>query len=171
VEERIALFRKHSEELRTNFCLLENFDSLSPTLTALANEEAWKKIATHTGKLTAVCTSLDCEILHTDGGYEPEVLETCDAGITECDALVAQTGSVLLTSRSAGGRALSALPPHHVVLARLDQLLPDLPSAMDLLTKNYAEDGYPSFVCFITGPSRTGTSSASLCSGRMDRRS
>jgi len=82
-------------------------------------------------------------------------LESCDAGITECDALVAQTGSVLVTSRSAGGRALSVLPPHHVVLARREQLLSDLPEAFSLLKAKYASD-YPSFISFITGPSRTG---------------
>ena len=82
-------------------------------------------------------------------------LEKCDAGISECDALIAQTGSVLVTNRSAGGRALSVLPPHHVVLARRDQLLADLPAAFELLMRKYA-DNYPSMISFITGPSRTG---------------
>jgi len=57
--------------------------------------------------------------------------------------------------RSAGGRALSVLPPHHVVLARREQLLSDLPEAFALLRKKYAAN-YPSFISFITGPSRTG---------------
>ena len=51
-------------------------------------------------------------------------------GISQCEALIAQTGSVLVSSRSSGGRALSILPPHHVVLARRDQLLPDLPDRL-----------------------------------------
>ena len=71
------------------------------------------------------------------------------------NALVAQTGSVLVTSRSAGGRALSVLPPHHVVLARREQLVADLPAAFALLKRKYAES-YPSMISFITGPSRTG---------------
>ena len=66
-----------------------------------------------------------------------------------------QTGSVLLTSRSAGGRALSVLPPHHLVLARQQQLLPDLPSAFELLATKYGQN-YPSFMSVVTGPSRTG---------------
>ena len=47
------------------------------------------------------------------------------------------------------------LPPHHVVLAQRDQLVPDLPAAVDLVKKKYA-DNYPSMISFITGPSRTG---------------
>ena len=76
-------------------------------------------------------------------------------GVSECDALIAQTGSVLVSSRSAGGRALSVLPPHHVVLARREQLVADLPAAFILLKRKY-NSNYPSFISFITGPSRTG---------------
>jgi len=89
-------------------------------------------------------------------GYDVRELERCDAGLTECDALIAQTGSVLLTARSGGGRALSVLPPHHVVLARREQLLPDLPSAYALLHEKYGPASWPSMTTLITGPSRTG---------------
>ena len=82
-------------------------------------------------------------------------LETCDAGITQCDALIAQTGSVLVTSRSAGGRGLSVLPPHHVVLARTEQLLGGMEEAFALVRRLYAAN-WPSMMSFITGPSRTG---------------
>jgi len=94
-------------------------------------------------------------VLRTDGPYDVNKLEACEVGITECDALIAQTGSVLVTGRSAGGRALSVLPPHHVVLARREQLLPDLPAAFELLQRKYGGN-YPSFISLITGPSRTG---------------
>jgi len=42
-----------------------------------------------------------------------------------------------------------------VVLARRDQLVPDLTAAFTLLSDTYGID-YPSLVSFITGPSRTG---------------
>ncbi len=76
-------------------------------------------------------------------------------GFTACDALISQTGSILLTAHSAGGRALSVLPPHHVVVAQVNQLVPDLPAAFELLSARYGKN-YPSFMTFITGPSRTG---------------
>jgi L-lactate dehydrogenase complex protein LldG len=47
------------------------------------------------------------------------------------------------------------LPPHHVVIARRGQLRPDLTAGFSLLRQKYAPD-YPSFISFITGPSRTG---------------
>src|SRR4029079_13918126 len=115
-----------------------------------------KRVGSHIGKMTdAACQTLGRPVCRTDQAYSVAELESCDIGISECDALIAQTGSVLVTARSAGGRALSVLPPHHVVLARRDQLLADLPASFDLLKKKYVT-GFPSFISFITGPSRTG---------------
>jgi len=74
--------------------------------------------------------------------------------VTGCDCLIAQTGSVIVTTVSAGGRALSVLPPTHLVIARREQLVPDLATAMALLRKRY-DKHWPSALSVITGPSRT----------------
>ena len=143
-------------ELKAEFHLVENRDQLSNSLLKLRDAEGWKRVASHAGELTdEACRMLGLPVCRTDRTYEVGALEASDAGITECDALIAQTGSVLVTSRSAGGRALSVLPPHHVVLARREQLLADLPEAFALLKQKYTGN-YPSFISFITGPSRTG---------------
>jgi L-lactate dehydrogenase complex protein LldG len=155
-EERLALFRSNAAELRADFHVVANRDELESRLRELRDAEGWKKVAAHNGELSGrMAEVLGLAILQTDGGFDKNELAACDVGITECDALVAQTGSVLVTSRSAGGRALSCLPPHHIVLARREQLVPDLPAAFELLQQKYA-DNYPSMISFITGPSRTG---------------
>jgi L-lactate dehydrogenase complex protein LldG len=155
-EERVELFRTNALELRAEFHLFRDFQELETHLRQCATEAHWQKIASHSGELTdRACTALALPRLATDQSYDVNELEKCAAGITECDALVAQTGSVLVSSRSAGGRALSVLPPHHVVLARRDQLLADLPAAFALLKSKYGSN-YPSLISFITGPSRTG---------------
>ena len=105
-------------------------------------------LAAHVNKATKPC-------LLIDAGYATTDLETCDAAITGCDALIAQTGSVLVSPASAGGRALSVLPPHHIVIAKRNQVVPDLASALQVVRKLYAPN-WPSFLSFITGPSRTG---------------
>ena len=126
------------------------------SLRELAKREGWKRVASHSGELAdRARAALALPGLVTNHGYDVEELEKCDAGISECDALVAQTGSVLVSTRSSGGRALSVLPPHHLVLARRDQLLADLPEAFAFLKAKYGSN-YPSFISFITGPSRTG---------------
>lgn len=155
-DELAASFSAASKELRTDFQLLASQAEALAKLATMRDAERWQRVAAHKGPLSSpVAESLGLPVLWADSGYAKEDLERCDVGITECDVLIAQTGSVLVTSASAGGRALSVLPPHHVVLARRDQLVPDLPAAFRLLQAKYA-DAYPSMISFITGPSRTG---------------
>jgi L-lactate dehydrogenase complex protein LldG len=155
-EDQLARFRANAADLKATFYFCNNRDELTKLLLELRDVEGWKKVASHGGELTdAACKSLALPVCRTDQPFDVNELEASHASITECDALVAQTGSVLVTNRSAGGRALSVLPPHHVVLARREQLLRDLPAAFELLKKKYAAN-YPSMISFITGPSRTG---------------
>src|SRR5690348_2870625 len=155
-EERLTRFRANAADLKATFYLASSREEMAKWLLELRDAEGWKKVASHGGELTeAACQTLGLPVCRTDRNFDVNELEACDAGITECDALVAQTGSVLVTNRSAGGRALSVLPPHHVVIARRDQLLRDLPAAFELVKRKYAGN-YPSMISFITGPSRTG---------------
>jgi len=155
-EAKAALFARNAAELRAEFRLLSSVSDLGTELQRLAAAERWDRVASHRGALTeAACAALGLPVLFTDAPYQKADLERCPAGLSACDALVAQTGSVLVTSRSAGGRALSVLPPHHVVIARRDQLVADLPASFALLKSTYGPN-YPSMISFITGPSRTG---------------
>lgn len=150
------LFAANSVDLKTEFLVCADESELDAQLLRLKTQNNWKKIGVHRGDLTEHAQRvLNLDSLVVDDGYDPHELERCDVGLTLCDALVAQTGSVLTTNTSSGGRVLSILPPHHVVLARRDQLLPDLPSAFELLEAKYGAN-YPSLMGFITGPSRTG---------------
>jgi len=156
LDEQVALFALNSTALKTDFRPVASLEEAAGQLAALAGENAWKGIASHRHPLaSALAEKLGLPCLWTDSGYAVAGLEACDAAITGCDALVAQTGSVLVSSPSAGGRALSVLPPHHVVIARSSQVVPDLASALQLARKLYAPN-WPSFLSFITGPSRTG---------------
>jgi L-lactate dehydrogenase complex protein LldG len=155
-EEQLELFRRNAADLKAEFQLCASREELSGALTALSRSLGWKRVATHKGELTDFAVpALGLPLCFTDKPYDVHELEGCDAGISECDALVAQTGGVLVTNQSAGGRALSVLPPHHVVLARREQLLADLPAAFALLKEKYVPH-FPSMISFITGPSRTG---------------
>jgi L-lactate dehydrogenase complex protein LldG len=153
----VELFARNAADLKAEFLLVSSSEEMRQALLQLREAEGWKRVASHSGLLPdAICPVLGgLEMVHTDKPYGIYELSKCDAGITECDALIAQTGSVVLTSRRGGGRAVSVLPPHHVVLARRDQLVPDLPTAFELLKMEYGNN-YPSMISFITGPSRTG---------------
>jgi L-lactate utilization protein LutC len=132
IEDR---FRAEFVSLRGE--ILEDDGALSAFLSAFA------KIATDSGELT------------TKAVRAPNAsVRECELGVTGCDCLVAQTGSVIVSTLSAGGRALSVLPPTHLVIARRAQIVPDLASAMALLRNRY-DKHWPSAFSVITGPSRT----------------
>ena len=156
VEEQFALFAKNASDLRAAFKQVKDPDELTAQLRALRDTEKWQRVATHKSQLAqAQARELGLPTLVTDEGYDKHELEQCDVGISECDALIAQTGTVLVTSKTAGGRALSCLPPHHVVIARREQMVSDLPAAFALIKAKHGAN-YPSMISFITGPSRTG---------------
>jgi len=79
--------------------------------------------------------------------------ETTQATVTLAEALVALTGSVL-TSAACGGRGASIVPDCHIVLAKAEQIVPDLETALaQVVERGTAKTN--SYVGLITGSSRT----------------
>jgi L-lactate dehydrogenase complex protein LldG len=155
-EEQIALFAANSVQLKAEFIRAASLAEAGTHLGQLAKQNGWLRVATHRHPLAEpLAASLDLPRLVVDDGFTAEDLERCDASLTGCDCLVAQTGSILVSGPSAGGRALSVLPPHHVVVAREDQLVPDLAAALRQARERHGAS-WPSFLSFITGSSRTG---------------
>ena len=79
--------------------------------------------------------------------------ETSQATITLAEALVAQTGSIFVTS-GCGGRGATVVAPVHIVYAMTSQLVPDLVTALRNATAEGKLDQY-SYGCMISGSSRT----------------
>lgn len=79
--------------------------------------------------------------------------ETSQATITLAEALVAQTGSIFVTS-GCGGRGATVVAPVHIVYATTSQLVPDLITALRNASAEGKLDHY-SYGCMISGSSRT----------------
>jgi len=80
-----------------------------------------------------------------------EVRDVCAkarAGITGADALIAETGTLVIASRGRGDRILSALPPVHLVIAHEIPVFRDLEGFMKHAPESLS-------LTLITGPSRT----------------
>ncbi len=73
----------------------------------------------------------------------------CDLGITEADFLLPETGTVVLRSSASKPRAVSLLPPTHLVIASPQAFRPDLQQV-------FAEAKKDPYLVFISGASRTG---------------
>lgn len=77
----------------------------------------------------------------------------CDASLTTCEALVARTGTMVL-SATQQGRLPSVYAPVHVCLAYTSQLVYDIKDALNVIKDKYKQS-LPSLITFATGPSRT----------------
>ena len=85
---------------------------------------------------------------------QPQDFLAMEAGITLCEALIARTGSVLVSSASEAGRQMNIYPPTHIVLARKSQLVPYVSDGLAFIKSKYGKN-LPSAITNITGPSRT----------------
>lgn len=157
-EESLDLLAENLARLKAVLFRVPDMAAAADCLTAQARERDWQRVAWHAcPAVEAVLSGVPCGTYRVDGDqpFDKNALEGCDAGITACECLVAQTGSILVSSQTCGGRALSILPHVHVVIATLDQLVPTLADALGLVRERH-HGRLPSMLSFITGPSRTG---------------
>jgi L-lactate utilization protein LutC len=91
--------------------------------------------------------------LTPDGTRLIDQLRGADAGLTACDCLAAETGTVVLRSSPVAPRTLSLLPRAHIVVAKPEQLLP---TVAECLQQVHIDKSPPSScITLVTGPSRT----------------
>jgi L-lactate dehydrogenase complex protein LldG len=81
-------------------------------------------------------------------------LSESSAGITDCEFLVARTGSILMSSAQPSGRTTSVYAPVHLCIAYTDQLVYDIKDALQRIKEKYPEQ-IPSLITLASGPSRT----------------
>jgi len=81
-------------------------------------------------------------------------LAGCDAALTNCELLIARTGSIVLSSALPSGRTGSVYAPVHLCVARSSQLVYDLREGLEWLQQKYGPR-IPSLITLATGPSRT----------------
>lgn len=82
-----------------------------------------------------------------------ENLDKIQASVTGCEALLASSGSILVSS-TRNSRILTIWPPVHIIIARRSQIVLDMKESLQVMRNRYGRN-MPSMISFITGPSRT----------------
>jgi L-lactate utilization protein LutC len=109
---------------------------------------------------------LDVMTMDLLGPAPRDAFFAADVGITNVAYLVAETGSVVMTTASDEPRSPSLLPPVHIAIAGRQQLLPDLFDLFDLFSPIATPNKLPpSCMTLITGPSKTGDIELRLVTG------
>ena len=80
-------------------------------------------------------------------------------GISGANALIAESGTVMILTNEGNGRLVTSLPPVHVVMAGYDKLIGTFAEAMTqlrLLARSATAQQITSYTTFITGPATPG---------------
>lgn len=147
-EPLLETFARNFTQVQGQFIYCDNkFDFLDKFLTLVERKKyktihCWEDILQDQLKDSGVPFVLD-----------KSLVEKAQVGLTSCEALVARTGSILLSS-SKNGRALSIVPPVHVVVAYTSQVVMEMKEAMQVIRNKYGRN-MPSMLSYATGPSRT----------------
>jgi L-lactate dehydrogenase complex protein LldG len=75
--------------------------------------------------------------------------------VTSAFCGIAETGTLVLLSSELSPTTLNFLPPIHVVLLDINQIVPHYEDAFDLINQAYPSSQLPRTINFISGPSRT----------------
>ena len=147
-QEKEVEFAEQFTKLQGQFAYGANLQELAGQLTKLVSDRQWTKI---------YCCEENLKQLLRKNGFDLVTdieLKDCDCSITSCEALVARTGSIVLSANQVNGRTTSVYAPVHICFAFTSQIVYDLKDALQLLKEKYREK-LPSLITFATGPSRT----------------
>jgi L-lactate dehydrogenase complex protein LldG len=127
-------------------------------LADLQNERGWQ---TFTVSDPGIRNRL--ETFGTGSREVDPVLEEVEAGVTNCEVLVALTGGVMVSSSGGSGRRMNIFPSVHIVLTQKSQLVESIQDAFDVIATKYSSP--PSQISLISGPSRTADIEKTLVMG------
>ena len=131
------------------FCISEA--EMLQQLEQLIAQKQWQKIYCNTDKWNARFSNT----INLPG---------CDASITDCEFLVARTGTIVMSAAQQSGRTVSVYAPVHICIAYTSQLVYDVKDALQSLKEKYVGN-IPSLITFATGPSRTADIEKTLVTG------
>lgn len=142
------LFAQRFTETAGNFVFCEDEIQLVENLLAITEREQVNRIYAWERSIQEVLDRYEFPYYKSDTDFK-----RAEIGVTTCEALIARTGSIVVSNGSMAGRRLSIYPSVHVVIAYTSQMVMDLRDGFEVLKKKYPV--LPSMISTITGPSRT----------------
>ncbi len=153
-----ALFRQKAGEMKMMVSVVDS-DTLFPRLSEFLTARKVRRVMLSN---TPMLTRWKMTDLLNGAGFDARWWSDLslddtyefDAGLTEVDYAVAETGTLAIRHRPEHGRLLSLVPFVHVAIIEHDKFVPDLIDLFDVLKR----DGTGSGVTMISGPRRPPTS-------------
>jgi L-lactate dehydrogenase complex protein LldG len=143
-------FAQNFKDLGGIFIYLESKNEFAECLRQLAPENGWEPVWCTSPAMQALLKRYGIDYTEASEREPKQKL----VSLTDCECLVAQTGSVLLSDDLSGSRQSYALPDVLLVFATTDQIVGGVKEAFRYV-RNHHGNKMPSQLTFVTGPSRT----------------
>jgi L-lactate dehydrogenase complex protein LldG len=141
-------FAENFGRIQGRFLYCSNTEEMIGQLQQLISQQGWTKVfCREKGLLPIIEEPLKGLLISDD-------LPQADASITGCEALIARTGSILMSTAQESGRTVSVYAPVHICISYTNQLVYDIREGLESLLGKY-KNRIPSFITVATGPSRT----------------
>ena len=147
-QENAVEFAENFARLQGRFLYCSCASEMLDQLTQLVNQQGWAQVFCRERSL------LDMIGESLRGLLIQEEIAEADVSITTCEALIARTGSILMSSAQESGRTTSVYAPVHICIAWSGQLVYDIRDGLEMISAKY-KDKLPSMITLATGPSRT----------------
>lgn len=154
----LETFAKSFTQAGGQFVICDNkFDFIDKLLTLIERKKL-KNIFCSESELQEML--IDSGISHL---HQQEQASKMQVSLTSCEALIARTGSVLVSSKR-NTRLLTVYPNVHLVVAYASQAVMEIKDGLQSLKNRYGKN-MPSMISYITGPSRTSDIEHKLVTG------
>jgi len=147
-QENEIEFAENFGKIQGRFLYCSNTEEMVMLLKQLISQQEWAQVFCREKGLLQILDEPLKGLLISDD------LPDADVSITGCEALIARTGSIMMSSAQDSGRTVSIYAPVHICIAYSSQLVYDIRDGIELLTEKY-KNKIPSFITVATGPSRT----------------
>jgi L-lactate dehydrogenase complex protein LldG len=147
-DEPEVVFAEAFGKLGGRFLYCANEAELLQQLSLLIGQRRWKEVLCKETMLRERLAALNFP------GFSQKSLTQADVAITGCEALIARTGTIMMSAAQQSGRTTSAYAPVHICVAYVNQLVYDIKDGLQLIKEKHM-GRLPSLITFATGPSRT----------------
>ena len=143
-------FVKNFQDNGGIFMYLENEYDFAACITQLCAENGWSPL--WCGSPVMQDTLERCGVPYTtDSQREPKQQLV---SITDCEYLIAQTGSIVITDHLTPDSRYLTMPDVHIVFARMSQIMPNLKVALSKVKEKYSKTKMGQ-ISIISGLTRT----------------
>ncbi|RQO32290.1 lactate utilization protein B/C [Taibaiella sp. KBW10] len=144
-----------------NFIFCNDEDDFSVQLQELALAKQWKEVVCAPAHIFTLLVHKQLNFIRDFNLRNGQA----DACITECEAAIARTGSLLFSSKQHFGRTAPIYFPVHIAIVYAHNIVDDVDIALKMMQNKYGVHNMPSMINLNTGPSRTADIEKTLVTG------